>query len=138
METHGETVETRKKSSRRSVTIHFTPGQDDDLIRLMFAIPRGQRANAAKGLLRGVMSGNAATIPHQKPLPLAPNVTGALDELVNGMRWVQDALNDLPGYLDRMIAARPVVMDAPPLSERETASQDVLLERAARMKKAKW
>lgn len=148
METYAETVETRKKPARKdtrpAVTIHFTPGRDDDLIRLIFAMSKGQRGPAVLGMLRGVTkSGKAAPVPQQMAMtmPLMPDPTmrTALDELVGGMRWVQDALNDLPGYLDRMLAARPVYAAADdPALTRETASAEVLQERKAKMKKAKW
>jgi hypothetical protein len=148
VETHVESVETRKKPSRKdkrpTVTIHFTPGKDDDLIRLIFALGRGQRAPAVLGMLRGMTKpGKAAPSPQQMAMamPFMPDTTvrTALDELVDGMRWMQDALTDLPAYLDRMLKPSVVAVarDQPP-PDRETASEATLQERAERMKKAKW
>lgn len=150
METYVETVETRKKSSRKdtrpAVTIHFTPGRDDDLIRLIFALSKGQRGPAVLGMLRGVTkSGKAAPAPAPQQMAMAmplmpdPTMRTALDELVDGMRWVQDALNDLPGWLDKKLAERPAhAFVADPGPTRETVSAEVLQERKAKMQKAKW
>lgn len=125
-----------------SITVHFVRGLDDDLIQTLNAVPKGHRATVVKKALRGIANGSGTTalaMPYQMQMPLMPDVHSVLEELTGGMRWVQDALNDLPGYLDRMLAARPTyVPTLDPAPTRETASAEVLQERAAKMKKAKW
>ena len=141
------TVDTpRKKSTRVTVTIHLTPGKDDDLIRVVTAVPLGQRMNAVKGILRGVAAsgGAAALIPQPKQMALPmPDYDRKLDRLVGKMEWMETVINDWPGYFENLIqqvATTPGKAAPPPTPKEpeERVADDILQQRSERAKKAKW
>lgn len=154
MDTRLYTVDTpRKKSSRVTVTIHLTPGKDDDLIEVVRAIPMGQRMNVFKNVFRGVTAGKGASvlpIPQQQPLPMPmmPDHSEALKHLTDKIEWMERAVSDMPGYFENLIKEVAVAKPSrstrasppPPAPEpdRERASEDVLQQRDQRLKKASW
>lgn len=116
-----------RRRNRVSITLHFTPGVDDDLIAMLEQIPTGRRMSVVKKALRGILGGNPALVDES---PSMTEINGKLD-------WLQNALTDLPGYLERVIGQ--VARSGPSEPQAvETVAPDVLAERAAKLKQRKW
>lgn len=135
-----------------SITVHLEKGQDDDLIKTLNAVPKGHRATVVKKALRGVTSGTGAAafaMPQQMVMPMMPEIpdhSEALNLLAEKMAWMENALIDLPGYVEglilRVASTRPkraaLPTPPPPEPERERVSNEVLDQRSTRMKGSAW
>lgn len=123
-------METRpsKKSNRVSVTLHFVPGKDDDLLEMLVGVPLGGRQEHLKSRLRG-----QATVPAPAPTP-----TANLQPIENKLDWIWNALTDPEGELAntvRRIVAERLITAAP---VEPAVDNEALKQRATRLKKNQW
>jgi hypothetical protein len=116
------------------VTIQLTPA-DADLIGWLLTIPAGQRQGIMKRALRAEMS--------KRPANADPIEQVAVDtaQLREDAAWLRQALEDLPSYLNSLLAglgggwappSPPAVEEAPRLSDTDAAKIK------ANMLKKKW
>jgi hypothetical protein len=116
------------------VTLHLTPA-DADLIGWLLTIPEGKRQGVMKRALRTEMLKRPA---NADPIEQVAADTAQLRE---DTAWLRQAFEDLPGYLNSLLAGMgggrmppppPVIEEAPRLSDAEAAKIK------ANMLKKKW
>ena len=133
MDTVGITVDTprRKRPNRVTVTLHFVPGKDDDLLAILQAVPLGKRQEVLKKALRSNL-GKAALAQPPVVLP-----TAELHTIQQKVDWIENALNDLPGYLAgviRQVASQPAASTA----NEPQADPALLQDRTKKLLKRQW
>lgn len=123
----------KKRQQRVSVTLHFIRGEDDEFIKTIEAMPRGDRSyNLKKAVLNRL----------PEIVALQPNYAASLEDITARVHWLQEAVYALPTGIEEMIAKlslRPMGAIPPPHDVRtDTASQEDLDRRDKRMKKNAW
>ena len=108
---------------------------DADLLAWWHGIAPGSRSDALRDLMRFALGYQPIQAKAVDP------IAQVQDELV----WMRTALNDLPGYVERVIqhvaensVRRPKVRSPADANTQDDIGDDAALRRAQRMKKARW
>lgn len=112
---------------RQPYTLQLTPGIDDDLIEAIKGLAYGQRNQALKTALRIGLGLETA----------APDI-GNLTALADDLRWVKEALQDMPGWLDKRLSRLSVVSGNEKPSDGPRLSAEDQARLKEKMKKAAW
>jgi len=134
----------RKTSKRRyrMITFKVFEDTDSDILDWWEGIDEGERSDALRDLIRGCLGKQ----PRQHKLLTIPELL----EVRQDTLWIRDALNEMPGYLERLVQhvaangmsiqpearapANGIVLPAtePALSDNDSD------RRARRMKRSQW
>lgn len=137
---------TQRSRKRRYRMINFKVyfDGDQDILDWWEGIEAGERSDAVRDLIRQHLG--SARRSSKTPISALPELL----EVHRDTRWIKDALNDMPAYLERVIQhvaanAQPVLVGqhsaraAPPAQPHEPALTDAAAERRTmRMRKATW
>ncbi len=143
----------RKRSSRKSKTIGFKAFQDSDadLLAWWEDIPEGERSGVLRDLIRAALAEQGSG-PKSNGHSANGNGTHAngngyrqLAQVSEDTAWIRNALLDLPGYLERLVARvsviRPVVQEAARdvlPDEAPRLEPDAIDRRKAKMRQNAW
>lgn len=132
-------------AQRVTATVKMTYTEDGDLIAWWNHLPKGTRNAVMKDMMRDYIQRNKgsyrALLPRNVPQPFDP---GRFVQMCEDTAWVRAALNDLPGYLERVIGQfgtlqvasnASVVTRQSPL---ETADENQIERRKTKMRKVQW
>jgi hypothetical protein len=137
----------RKTSKRRYRMITFKAFEDtdSDILDWWEGIDDGERSDALRDLIRGYLGKQ----PRRNKLLTIPELL----EVRQDTLWIRDALNEMPGYLERLVqhvagsSAMEIAMqptgrslttgDVLPASEPALSDNDSE-RRARRMKRSNW
>lgn len=134
----------RKTSKRRyrMITFKVFEDTDSDILDWWEGIDEGERSDALRDLIRGYLGKQ----PRRSKLLTIPELL----EVRQDTLWIRDALNEMPGYLERLVQhvaangmsiqpearapANGIVLPAtePALSDNDSD------RRARRMKRSQW
>lgn len=137
----------RIKERRKYKLIAFKAyyDEDEDILDWWEGIPDGERSEVIRDVVRQYLD-----LPTKRRKKL---IIPELSEVRRDTVWIKDALNDLPGYLNRLInevaetaGNRPVFIQpgarASPQdnqeNEEDDLTQDETEQRSKRMKNATW
>ncbi|MDX2138776.1 MAG: hypothetical protein SF123_11835 [Chloroflexota bacterium] len=137
----------RKTSKRRyqMITFKVFEDTDSDILDWWEGIDEGERSDALRELIRGYLGKQ----PRRSKLLTIPELL----EVRQDTLWIRDALNEMPGYLERLVqhvAVNGAAGIAMPPTARSPANGDVLPatepaltdndsdRRARRMKRSQW
>ncbi len=137
----------RKTNKRRyrMITFKVFEDTDSDILDWWEGIDEGERSDALRDLIRGYLGKQ----PRKHKLLSIPELL----EVRQDTLWIRDALNEMPGYLERLVqhvAANGVAGIAMPSTARSPTNGDVLPaiepalsdndsdRRARRMKRSQW
>jgi len=133
------------KARRMTATVKMTFTEDTDLIGWWNSIPRGSRNAVMKDLMRDYIERNQGgfrpVMPKNLPQPFDPK---RFTQVCDDAAWIRSALNDLPGYMERVInhvaAMQPTGMAHGSYARDPTVSVDdnQANRREERVRKAKW
>ncbi len=133
------------KARRMTATVKMTFTEDTDLIGWWNSIPRGSRNAVMKDMMRDYMERNRGgfrpVIPRNLPQPFDPQ---RFTQVCDDAAWIRSALNDLPGYMERVIqhvAAMQPVGGAVGTYAREPTKgfdDEEVTKREAKVRKAQW
>lgn len=137
----------RKTSKRRyrMITFKVFEDTDSDILDWWEGIDEGERSDALRDLIRGYLGKQ----PRRSKLLTIPELL----EVRQDTLWIRDALNEMPGYLERLVqhvathgAAQMAIQ-----SEARAPANGVVLQttepalsdndserRARRMKRSQW
>lgn len=119
---------------RETATIKMTPGKDDDLIRWFRKLPKGERNETLKNLLRAGLGKPIVDYHASVPEGLPERLEALEAQLEIQAQWID--------YLNRQLEGRTFVTSegaSPMLDEvQPRVDDDLLQQRAAKLKKAKW
>jgi hypothetical protein len=134
-----------KKHNYRMINFKVYYDTDQDILDWWEGIDEGERSDALRDLIRGYLGKQP---PRNKLLTIPELLEVRQDTL-----WIRDALNEMPGYLERLVqhvAANGAAQIAIPPTARSPANGDVLPpaepalsdndsdRRARRMKRSQW
>jgi hypothetical protein len=137
----------RKTNKRRyrMITFKVFEDTDSDILDWWEGIDEGERSDALRDLIRGYLGKQ----PRRNKLLTIPELL----EVRQDTLWIRDALNEMPGYLERLVqhvAANSAVQITMPPTARLPTNGDVLPttepalsdndgeRRARRMKRSQW
>ncbi|MCA0453933.1 MAG: hypothetical protein LCI00_08165 [Chloroflexi bacterium] len=137
----------RKTNKRRyrMITFKVFEDTDSDILDWWEGIDEGERSDALRDLIRGYLGKQ----PRKHKLLTIPE----LMEVRQDTLWIRDALNEMPGYLERLVqhvAANGTAQIAMSPTARSPTNGDVLPaiepalsdndsdRRARRMKRSQW
>lgn len=137
----------RKTSKRRyrMITFKVFEDTDSDILDWWEAIDEGERSDALRDLIRGYLGKQ----PRRSKLLTIPELL----EVRQDTLWIRDALNEMPGYLERLVqhvAANGIAQIAIQPEARAPANSMVIQptepalsdndsdRRARRMKRSQW
>jgi len=128
-----------------TATVKMTFTEDTDLIGWWNSIPRGTRNAVMKDMMRDYIERNRGgfrpVMPRNVPQPFDPL---RFTQMCEDAAWIRSALNDLPGYMERVInhvaAMQPAGLAQGSYPREPTASVDdnQANRREERVRKAKW
>ncbi|MGJ3240091.1 MAG: hypothetical protein ACFE0Q_15400 [Anaerolineae bacterium] len=135
----------RRKKQRQHKLIGFKAyfDTDADILEWWEGIADGERSHVIRDVLREFLG-----VPARRKQIQVPG----LHDMHRDIRWIQDALNDMPGYIERVIhhvAARQPAGTVPnqqtnqatratPQEEENALNEDEKQRRDKRMRKATW
>jgi len=137
----------RKTGKRRyrMITFKVFEDSDSDILDWWEGIDEGERSDALRDLIRGYLGKQ----PRRNKLLTIPELL----EVGQDTLWIRDALNEMPGYLERLVqhvAANGAAQIAIPPMARSPTNGDVLPatepalsandsdRRVQRMKRSQW
>jgi hypothetical protein len=133
------------KAKRMTATVKMTFSEDTDLIGWWNSIPRGSRNAVMKDVMRDYIERNRGgfrpVMPRNVPQPFDPL---RFTQMCEDAAWIRSALNDLPGYMERVInhvvAMQPTSVAHSSYAREPTVSVDdnQANRREERVRKAKW
>src|SRR5258707_3671854 len=140
----------RKRASRKSKTIGFKAFQDTDadLVTWWDGMPEGERSGVLRDLIRTAIAGQNGT-PRSNGHSASTNGNShghqQLTQVCEDTAWIRNALTDLPGYLERLVAQVAVVQpvtqqimpDSPP-DDTPRMEPDAIDRRKAKMRQNAW
>lgn len=89
---------------RATATVKMSYSEDADLIAWWNAVPRGSRNAVMKDMMRDYIERNRGgfrpIFPRNQPAPFDPK---QFLQLVDDAAWIRSAINDLPGFVERLI-----------------------------------
>jgi hypothetical protein len=128
-----------------TATVKMTFTEDTDLIGWWNSIPRGTRNAVMKDMMRDYIERNRGgfrpVMPRNMPHPFDPL---RFTQMCEDAAWIRSALNDLPGYMERVIshavAMQPAGVTHGSYAREPTVNVDdsEANRREERVKKAKW
>ena len=133
------------KARRMTATVKMTFTEDTDLIGWWNSIPRGSRNAVMKDMMRDYIERNRGgfrpVMPRNLPQPFDPK---RFTQVCDDAAWIRSALNDLPGYMERVIqhvaAMQPVGVAVGTYTREPTKVVDdkEVTKREAKVRKAQW
>ncbi len=124
----------RRKAEKREyklISFKAFTDEDADLLAWWESIDSGQRSDALRDLLRMALGYQPFTRP-------------STEAMAEDIAWMRDALNELPGYVERVIehvVANAVIVQpesrSPP-ANGHSMSDDSARRREERMKRRQW
>jgi len=133
------------KARRMTATVKMTFTEDTDLIGWWNSIPRGSRNAVMKDMMRDYIERNRGgfrpVMPRNLPQPFDPK---RFTQVCDDAAWIRSALNDLPGYMERMIqhvaAMQPVggVVGTYAREPTKVVDDEEVTKREAKVRKAQW
>lgn len=137
----------RKKSKRQHKLIGMKAyaDTDADILAWWESIEVGNRSDVLRGIIREFLG----LQPQRRSTPSPSEIDSPeLAELRRDTRWIVDALNDMPAYLERVIqqvaSLQPTIShqarapDEAVRQSEESLNDEQVSRRAKRMKKATW